>query len=159
MTQEHTVKKYDDELDALSTTIVRMGGAVEAQLANAIQALVRRDTELAAQTAAQIIERGIPERTILNLNVPDGPREACKGIVACALGERCYEVMVDKRTDPRGRPYYWLGGKHRAFVGKDSDGDLIGRGYATLTPMQADLTHQRMLSTLKEWPLTLREDP
>ena len=50
MAHEHTVKKYDDELDALSNTIVRMGGAVEAQLANAIQALVRRDTELAART-------------------------------------------------------------------------------------------------------------
>jgi len=50
MAHEHTVKKYDDELDALSNTIVRMGGAVEAQLANAIQALVRRDTQLAIQT-------------------------------------------------------------------------------------------------------------
>ncbi len=53
MAHEHTVKKYDDELDALSNTIVRMGGAVEAQLANAIQALVRRDTQLAIQTVEE----------------------------------------------------------------------------------------------------------
>ena len=115
--------------------------------------------ELAKEVAAEILGRGIPDRTILNLNVPDGPREAFKGMVPCALGQRAYEVLVDKRSDPRGRPYYWLGGKHRGFVGKDSDGDLIGRGYATLTPLQADLTHYGMLATLGEWPLTSRADP
>lgn len=50
--QEHTVRSYDEELDHLTTLIARMGGLVEAQLACALQALVRRDAELAARVIA-----------------------------------------------------------------------------------------------------------
>ena len=107
---------------------------------------------LAAQVAADILVRGLPERTMLNLNVPDGPAESCKGLVACALGERRYDVMVDRRTDPRGRPYYWLGGKHQAFVGENIDGALVTQGYATLTPMKADVTDREALEAMASWP-------
>ena len=48
MATEHTVKSYDEELKRLSTAIARMGGLAETQLASAIQAIVRRDAELAA---------------------------------------------------------------------------------------------------------------
>lgn len=48
MAMEHTVKSYDEELKRLSTAIARMGGLAETQLASAIQAIVRRDAELAA---------------------------------------------------------------------------------------------------------------
>lgn len=50
MAYEHTVKSYDEELNRMSNNILQMGGAVEAQLAQAIQALVKRDTELALAT-------------------------------------------------------------------------------------------------------------
>jgi phosphate transport system protein len=50
MVSEHTVKSYDDELNRMSNTIMTMGGAVEAQLVQAIQALVRQDTEFARTT-------------------------------------------------------------------------------------------------------------
>ncbi|MCZ6721785.1 MAG: phosphate signaling complex protein PhoU [Alphaproteobacteria bacterium] len=50
MVSEHTVKSYDDELNRMSNTIMTMGGAVEVQLVQAIQALVRQDTELARAT-------------------------------------------------------------------------------------------------------------
>jgi phosphate transport system protein len=48
MATEHTVKSYDEELKRLATAIARMGGLAETQLASAIQAIVRRDAELAA---------------------------------------------------------------------------------------------------------------
>ena len=49
MVTEHTVKSYDDELKNLNQTIAQMGGLAEAQLQSAIEALVRRDSDLAAQ--------------------------------------------------------------------------------------------------------------
>lgn len=48
----HTVKSYDDELRQLINTIARMGGLAEAQLASALQAIVKRDNDLAAQVVA-----------------------------------------------------------------------------------------------------------
>ena len=47
---EHIVKSFHDQLEALSTGIVQMGGLCETQLANSIDAIVRRDTALAEQT-------------------------------------------------------------------------------------------------------------
>ena len=49
---EHIVKSFHDQLEALSTAIVQMGGLCETQLANSIEAIVRRDTGLAEQTVA-----------------------------------------------------------------------------------------------------------
>ena len=49
---EHTVKRYDEELNQMTDTIHRMGGMVEQQLANAITALIKRDPELAATVIA-----------------------------------------------------------------------------------------------------------
>jgi phosphate transport system protein len=48
MANEHIVRSFDEELTRLKSMIARMGGLAEAQIANGIQAVVRRDTELAA---------------------------------------------------------------------------------------------------------------
>jgi phosphate transport system protein len=50
MTQSHIVKKYDDDLRQLNNLLARMGGLAEGQLKGAIEAVVRRDADLAAQT-------------------------------------------------------------------------------------------------------------
>lgn len=52
MTGEHTVRSYDDELSHLTNLISRMGGLAEAQLDGALQALVKRDSELAGKVIA-----------------------------------------------------------------------------------------------------------
>ena len=49
---EHTVKRYDQELNQMTDTILRMGGMVEQQLAKAITALITRDPELATTVIA-----------------------------------------------------------------------------------------------------------
>jgi phosphate transport system protein len=52
---EHIVKSFDEELKQLSQVIAQMGGLAEAQLQMAIDALVRRDTDLARETVAHDI--------------------------------------------------------------------------------------------------------
>lgn len=46
---QHIVQKYDEELKKLSTLIVQMGGMAESQLASAVEAIVKRDSELAGR--------------------------------------------------------------------------------------------------------------
>jgi phosphate transport system protein len=48
MSSEHIIKSYDEELRRLNNTITEMGGLAESQLAAAIQAVVERDSDLAA---------------------------------------------------------------------------------------------------------------
>ncbi|MGB8600794.1 MAG: PhoU domain-containing protein, partial [Rhizomicrobium sp.] len=49
---EHTVKSFSEQLETLSSTVAQMGGLCEAQLADAIDAIVKRDTALAEQVVA-----------------------------------------------------------------------------------------------------------
>ena len=88
----------------------------------------------------------------LNVNAPQVPPEALRGIRAARLGHRLYDAGVDLRQDPRGKPYLWIGGPHRGFRGEpDADGPLIDAGYATVTPLDADPTDHRSLETLRDW--------
>ena len=83
------------------------------------------------------------------LHVPDVPPEALKRVAATSMGVRRYENKVDERLDPRGQRYYWLGGAHERFDPiPDSDGQAIERGYASVTPIQADLTSWPALARL-----------
>jgi len=69
MVSEHTVKSYDDELKNLNQIIAQMGGLAEAQLQSAIEALVRRDAELAAQVVQSDTSIDALEHQITNLTV------------------------------------------------------------------------------------------
>ncbi|MQX36948.1 phosphate signaling complex protein PhoU [Roseospira navarrensis] len=61
---DHTVRSFDAELERLSNTVVRTGGVVEAQLAGAAQALIRRDSVLAAEVAARDVDVDVLEQDI-----------------------------------------------------------------------------------------------
>jgi phosphate transport system protein len=68
MASQHTVRSYEEELRALEAAIMRMGGMAEGQLASAIEAVAKRDAELAQRTVQsdkQIdqIEQEVAERT------------------------------------------------------------------------------------------------
>ncbi|MEQ8387212.1 MAG: phosphate signaling complex protein PhoU [Alphaproteobacteria bacterium] len=52
MSQDHIVKSYDEELNVLDDTLARMGGLAESQIAGALQAIVKRDSELGQRIVA-----------------------------------------------------------------------------------------------------------
>lgn len=107
---------------------------------------------IAARLVRFIVARGLPPRTCLNLNVPDLPAHQIRGVRVAAQGWRHYEAAVDVRHDPRGKAYYWLGGAHSSFEDlPDTDGPLVERDWATLTPLRADLTHYDLLPALATW--------
>ena len=60
-----------------------------------------------------------------------------------SLGVKRHTEVMAKRIDPRGRPYYWSGfdplKNHQTDPGTDVR--ELADGYATLTPLDFDLTH------------------
>ncbi|MBI3763668.1 MAG: 5'/3'-nucleotidase SurE, partial [Chloroflexi bacterium] len=67
--------------------------------------------EWAARIAAEVGKRGLPPYTILNVNVPALPVEKIKGVQVTRQGLRVYRDELVRRLDPRGVPYYWIGGE------------------------------------------------
>ena len=66
------------------------------------------------------------------------------------LGKRMYVPVIDKRLDPRGKPYYWIGGEPYESDKPGSDGyELRKAQKTTITPLKIDLTAD--MSLLKEW--------
>jgi 5'-nucleotidase len=106
-----------------------------------------------ARTLVQEVgQRTVPPGTLLNINVPPGEP---KGVKVTRLGNIRYANMVECRTDPRGKVYYWMGGEALDLDGNDPDTDVgaVKDGYISVTPVQIDLTNHVFINELKEWTL------
>jgi 5'-nucleotidase len=96
-----------------------------------------------------VLKKGLPEGIdLLNVNVPENPADEEFEIVK--LGKRMYTPVMEKRLDPRGRPYYWIGGEPYNSDEKGSDGyELKVSQKTTITPLKIDLTGD--LKLLKDY--------
>ncbi len=111
---------------------------------------------VAARLAQQVAERGLPRQTLLNVNVPAVPEEEIAGIMVTRMGLRIYYEEMVRRLDPRGRPYYWIGGKEPGGVLEEgTDLWAVANRYVSVTPLQLDLTDYKLIAQLKAWRLSL----
>ncbi len=103
----------------------------------------------AAALASSILAHPMPAKTVLNVNVPpdaDGRYEWTH------LGERVYADDVTERHDPRGRPYYWIGGGAAGFSeDPGSDCAAVRRGIISVSPLYLDLTHRTAIAEEPQW--------
>lgn len=99
--------------------------------------------------AKHVLKKGMPEGCdLLNLNIPDNPVSDEFEVVS--LGERMYTPLIQTRLDPRGKPYYWIGGELCEFPEKGTDGNtLINEHKATVTPIKIDQTGN--IDVTKKW--------
>ena len=96
-----------------------------------------------------ILKKGLPEGIdLLNVNIPANPINEEFEVVT--LGKRMYVPIIEKRLDPREKPYYWIGGDPYESDVPGTDGHAL-RKYqkTTVTPLKIDLTSD--MSLLKEW--------
>ncbi len=104
--------------------------------------------------AAEVLQKGLPDGVILNVNLPKLPESEIKGIKICRQAKAYWEEKFDKRTNPMGKDYYWLTGK---FVnqdnGEDTDEWALAQGYVSVVPVQFDLTAHHAIQTLNSWGL------
>jgi 5'-nucleotidase len=104
----------------------------------------------------QVRARGLPAGTLLNVNVPDRPYEEIRGIRVTRLGKRVYSDPILEQRDPRGKPCYWIGGERpRWEPTEEADFQATQEGFVSVTPLQLDLTHHRMVEEIRSWNLAL----
>jgi len=104
------------------------------------------------QIGSQVIANGLAEATLLNVNVPYLPYDQIKGILFTRQGMRVYRDALVARSDPRGRPYYWIGGEAPTGVPDEgTDFGALARGFVSITPLQMDMTAYRVMDNLRAW--------
>jgi 5'-nucleotidase len=110
--------------------------------------------KIALQLTKEIIRHGLPEETLLNVNVPAVPENEINDIIVTRQGKGRYQEAFDKRTDPNNRTYYWLTGK-KMLIDKDPDVDdlAVMNKNVSITPIHYDLTNYDFLKELKKWNL------
>lgn len=107
---------------------------------------------VALELVRRLSQEDLPSDSILNVNVPDLPRESIKGFKATRLGHRYRAEPVVKSQDPRGRPIYWIGpAGSEQDAGPGTDFHAVRNGYVSVTPLQVDLTRHGALTELGYW--------
>lgn len=115
-----------------------------------------RHYQTAAVVTAKIIQRlrthPLPADQILNINVPDIPLTALKGIKVTRLGHRHQAESMQKMQDPWQRDIYWYG-----LLGQELDGGegtdfhAVANGYASVTPLTVDMTAHQSIANIESW--------
>lgn len=108
--------------------------------------------EVAKCVIKQVIEKGLPSNTVLNVNIPPCSFSEMQGIQTARLGSRDKAEPVLRREDPRGREIFWIGrAGPESDAGPGTDFHAIANNYVSLTPIHMDLTHYDALSETKGW--------
>ncbi|MDE3015334.1 MAG: 5'/3'-nucleotidase SurE [Pseudomonadota bacterium] len=98
----------------------------------------------------KLIKTGWPGDVVINVNFPECPPEEVKGVRVCRQGKRLVSVRLTGRIDPKGRPYFWIGGEREDCAdAPGTDIDLLQEGYVTVTPLTLDLTDDQVMLELK----------
>ena len=97
-----------------------------------------------------VLEDGMPDGNLYNVNIPNLPLEQIRGIRVCRQANARWVEEYARGEDPRGRPYYWLTGR---FVNEDeradTDANALQAGYVSLVPSHHDLTNHPALERLQ----------
>lgn len=97
----------------------------------------------------EVLEKGLPEGVVLNVNFPKLDEKEIQGIKVCRQAKAIWVEKFDKRKTPQGRDYYWLAGE---FVnldnGTDTDEWALANGYISIVPVQFDLTAHHAIQQL-----------
>ena len=97
-----------------------------------------------------VLEKGLPERTLLNVNVPPGEPT---GVAITVQGRREHEGTILEGLDPRRRTYYWIEEGRDHWVSDEmSDIHAVRAGLISITPLQTDTTHHaRRCAAFQAW--------
>ncbi|HEX8376798.1 MAG TPA: 5'/3'-nucleotidase SurE [Pedobacter sp.] len=103
----------------------------------------------------EVIEKGLPLATLLNVNFPN--TKVIKGIKICRQANAKYAEEFDERLDPNNRNYYWLTGVFQSGdKGEDTDVWALDNDYVSVVPVQFDLTAHHAIPVLNSWQLDVK---
>lgn len=136
-----------------------VAGALEATILGVpgiALSLVARDNFQFQEAAAfavlavkKVLEEGLSEGTLLNINIPPGE---IKGVKVTRQGIKNARTVITEHIDPRGKPYFWIGEEY--FDGNAVEGTdyhAIVNGYVSVTPLRSDMTDHQSLTAIESW--------
>jgi len=142
------------------TVAAAIEGTLQGAPSIAVSLMTRERTDFlepaafVARLARQVVERGLPRRGLLNVNLPFLPWAAIEGVKVTRLGSRVYKDTLVRKQDPRGRDYYWIGGEDPVWERQEgTDFHAVHEGWISVTPLRLDLTDDGALDALKGWSL------
>ncbi|KPK03069.1 MAG: stationary phase survival protein SurE [Anaerolineae bacterium SG8_19] len=107
---------------------------------------------IAQRIVKKVFTQGLMPDLLLNVNIPNTDADNIRGIRITRQGMRVYNAALDDRQDPRGRPYYWIGGSTPSGIPDDgTDFGAISEGFVSITPLDLDLTEYRRTMQLRTW--------
>ena len=107
---------------------------------------------VARRIAEQVLAEGLSHGVVLNVNVPYLKEEEIKEFTITRQGLRVYRDALESRIDPRGKPYYWIGGEYPTGVDEPgTDFGALRAGCVSITPLHLDLTSYKTMDILKNW--------
>lgn len=103
----------------------------------------------AVTAVSKALTEGLPEGTLLNINIPPGP---IRGVRVTKQGIKNARPLITEHIDPRGKPYFWIGEEVVSWnLEEGTDYYAVERGLVSVTPMRSDLTNQRAFAALDSW--------
>ncbi|MFZ5632230.1 MAG: 5'/3'-nucleotidase SurE [Bacillota bacterium] len=143
---------YSGTVSAAVEAVISGFPAVAVSLTGYVEEDYTIAADFTARLALLVHKEGLPPGTLLNVNVPPGKPA---GVKIARLGNMKYVNIFDRRTDPRGRIYYWMAGEVLDLEDNcpDTDVGASRQGYITVTPVQIDLTNHCELERIKGWKL------
>jgi len=97
----------------------------------------------------KVLEEGLPEGTLLNINLPPGE---IKGVKVTRQGIKNARPVITEHIDPRGKPYFWIGEEYfNVNSVEGTDYHAVKAGYVSVTPLRSDMTDHQALTAIESW--------
>jgi 5'-nucleotidase len=114
------------------------------------------DFTTAAEVGRRVVEQIVANRpaagSLFNVNIPDPKAGPIRGVRVAPQNVAPYAEQFDRRTDPRGRVYFWnVPGTMIPEPDPDTDEAALADGFVTVTPLQFNLTHHDQLAAVRQW--------
>jgi 5'-nucleotidase len=104
------------------------------------------------QIAKNVLKKGLPVGTCLNVNIPAVDENQLKGVMICRQAKGNWEEEFDHRQDPRGSDYYWLSGEFKLHENSnDTDEWALQNNFISVVPVHFDFTAHQFIAELKKW--------
>ncbi|MFM8686688.1 MAG: 5'/3'-nucleotidase SurE, partial [Bacteroidota bacterium] len=118
----------------------------------ALEADFGLSADIARVVAKSVLERGLMLGTLLNVNIPKIDPAQFRGLRVSRQAAAKWKENFEERHDPHGKAYYWMTGEFELMEqAEDTDEWALRNGYASVVPVQFDLTAHHALSNLQGW--------
>lgn len=141
---------YSGTVAAAAESTVLAVPAIAVSLVDPEKTNLERSAEIILKIAKTVMNQHLPKGIFLNVNIPN--RWTGKRYEITNLGARSYRDIIVEKIDPRGKPYYWIGGQVGEWKGDDKcDFAAIERGNVSITPLHLDMTAGYVIDDIRAW--------